>query len=85
MGVGGAGTPFHLKLLVEEQCTVSGWITNPSTLSRRSTVETVKAAPLWLSGGAGSHSNSLVVVVVVFLLLGSVWFASAPAATQQFH
>ena len=41
MGVGGAGTPFHLKLLVEELSSVSGWITNPSTLSRRSTVETV--------------------------------------------
>lgn len=69
---GGAGTPFHLKLLLEEQCTVLGWIRNPSTSlcpNRREHSGTVKPVPLWLSGGGGSYGNSLVVVVVVFLLL----------------
>lgn len=73
MGGGGqAGTPFHLKLRLEEQCTVLGWIRNPSTWlcpNRREHCGTAKPAPLWLSGGGGSYSNSLVVVVVVFLLL----------------
>lgn len=56
-----AGTPFHLKLLLEEQCTVLGWIRNPSTLlrpNRRERGGTVKPAPLWLSGSGRSCSNS---------------------------
>lgn len=73
MGSGGhAGTPFHLKLLLEEQCTVLGWIRHPSTLLCPNHMEhsgTMKPAPLWLCGSGGSYSNSLVVVVVVFLLL----------------
>lgn len=28
----GAGTPFHLKLRLEEPLTVLGWITNPSNI-----------------------------------------------------
>lgn len=39
-----AGTPFHLKPLLEEQCTVLGWIRNPST---------------WLCPNRRQHSGSI--------------------------
>lgn len=66
VGGGQAGTPFHLMLLLEEQCTVLGWITLLRPNCNECT-ETEKPAPLWLSGGDGSYSNGVVVVVVVIL------------------
>lgn len=67
-GGGQADTPFHLKLLLEER----GWISNPSTLlcpNRKALSGTEEAAPLWLSGGSGSYSNTPAAVVVIVVLL----------------